>query len=86
MQAATGKNAQYVYDAVSENGSTVLLARVLSKVSPTGKGKVTFVMFLSDDEKKQIPEGIEVERTSAGTAHGEDEECEAFSCRPNKWH
>ena len=75
MEAAKGKNVQWVYDAVSENGSTVLLARVLSKVSPSGKGKVTHVLILGGDEQKQIPQGIEAEWTGVNTAYGKDQEC-----------
>ena len=64
-----------MYDAVTENGSTLLLARVLSKVSPDGKGKITYVLPPPEDELKQIPSGIEYERTSVGSAYGGDEEC-----------
>ncbi|OCB90536.1 GroES-like protein [Sanghuangporus baumii] len=74
IEAAKGKNVQYVYDVVSEDGSIVLLSRVLSKVSPNGKGKVTYVLTLTEDEQKQIPQGIETGRAGAGTAYGEDQE------------
>jgi hypothetical protein len=56
-----------------------MLARVLSKISPNAKGKVTFVLAVSDEEMKQLPSGIEVERTGVNTAYGEDEECEYIS-------
>ncbi|KAL5522724.1 hypothetical protein ACEPAG_8742 [Sanghuangporus baumii] len=74
VEAAKGKNVQHVYDAISEKGSIALLSRVLSKVSPNGKGKVTYVLILSEDEQKQIPKGIETERTGVNTAYGEDQE------------
>ena len=85
MQVAKDEHVQYAYDAISDKGSVLLLSRVLSKVSPTGKGKVTLTGMFSDDEHKQLPEGIEVERTSVATAYGEDEECEALSCEPKRW-
>ncbi|OCB89336.1 GroES-like protein [Sanghuangporus baumii] len=78
IEAATGKNVQWVYDAIAEKGSSVILSRVLAKVSPTGKGKVTFLLPVSDDDLKQVPEGIEYERTLVGTAYGEDKD---FSAR-----
>ncbi|KAL5498996.1 hypothetical protein ACEPAH_1514 [Sanghuangporus vaninii] len=74
VEAAKGKTVQYVYDAVSEKGSIALLSRVLSKVSPNGKGKVTFVLILSEEEQKKIPQGIETERTAVNTAYGQDQE------------
>ncbi|KAL5498916.1 hypothetical protein ACEPAH_1434 [Sanghuangporus vaninii] len=77
IEAAIGKNVQWVYDAVSEKGSTVILSRVLAKVSPTGKGKITFLLPVGDD-LKQVPEGIEYERTLVGAAYGEDKD---FSAR-----
>ena len=49
---------------------------MLAKVSPNGKGKVTYVLFFTDEEAKQLPAGIEAERTGVNTAYGEDEECE----------
>ncbi|KAL5522797.1 hypothetical protein ACEPAG_8815 [Sanghuangporus baumii] len=78
VEASRGRNVQWVYDAITEKGSTVILSRILAKVSPTGKGKVTFVLPISDDEIKQIPEGIEHELTSVGTAYAEDKD---FSAR-----
>ncbi|OCB90534.1 GroES-like protein [Sanghuangporus baumii] len=78
IEAATGKNVQWAYDAIAEKGSTVILSRVLAKVSPTGKGKVTFLLPVSDDDLKKIPEGIEYERTFVGTAYGKDKD---FSAR-----
>ena len=64
-----------MYDSVTENGSTLLLSRVLSKVSPDGKGKITYLNMPPEDELKQVPSGIEYERTYVGSAYGEDEEC-----------
>ncbi|KAL5522937.1 hypothetical protein ACEPAF_1204 [Sanghuangporus sanghuang] len=78
IEAATGKNVQWAYDAIAEKGSSVILSRVLAKVSPTGKGKVTFLLPVSDDDLKKIPEGIEYERTFVGTAYGKDKD---FSAR-----
>ncbi len=53
----------------------MLLARALTKISPNGKGKITYVLYLSDEENKQIPAGIDIERTGVNTVYGEDEEC-----------
>ncbi|KAL5498915.1 hypothetical protein ACEPAH_1433 [Sanghuangporus vaninii] len=77
IEAATGKNVQWAFDVITEKGSTVLLSRVLAKVSPTGKGKVTFLLPVSDDELKQFPEGIEHKHTFVGTAYGEDKDLSA---------
>ncbi|KAL5481119.1 hypothetical protein ACEPAI_10060 [Sanghuangporus weigelae] len=86
IEAATGKNVQWAYDAITEKGSTIILSRVLAKASPTGKGKVTFVLHVSDDELKQIPEGIEYELTLVSTAHGEDKDFSArFYRQIGKW-
>jgi hypothetical protein len=79
ISAASGREISHAYDAVSQNGSILMLARVLSKTSPNAKGKVTFVLAVSDEEMKQLPSGIEVERTGVNTAYGEDEECEYIS-------
>ncbi|KAL5498917.1 hypothetical protein ACEPAH_1435 [Sanghuangporus vaninii] len=78
IEAAEGRNVQWVYDAITDKGSTIILSHVLAEVSPTGKGKVTFVLPVSDDELKRIPEGIEHELTRVGTAYGEDKD---FSAR-----
>ncbi|KAL5522800.1 hypothetical protein ACEPAG_8818 [Sanghuangporus baumii] len=74
IEAATGKNVQWVYSAITEKGSAIILSRVLAKASPTGKGKVTCLNPVSDEDLKQIPEGIEYERTLVGTAYGDDKE------------
>ena len=73
---AKGVPVAHAFDAICENGSSVVLARVLSKTSPTGKGKVTYVLNLTENEQKEIPEGITSERTSVGSAYGADEACE----------
>ncbi|KAL5481120.1 hypothetical protein ACEPAI_10061 [Sanghuangporus weigelae] len=78
VEASRDRNVQWIYDAVTEERSTVILSRVLAKVSPTGKGKVTFVQPVSDEDLKQIPEGIEYERTFVMAAYGEDKD---FSAR-----
>ncbi|KAI0094316.1 GroES-like protein [Irpex rosettiformis] len=74
VKASSGHQISHVFDAVSQDGSTLLLARVLVKISPNGKGKVTYVLFLTDEESKQLPAGIEAEQTAVSTAYGEDEE------------
>ncbi|KAL5522799.1 hypothetical protein ACEPAG_8817 [Sanghuangporus baumii] len=74
VETCRDRNVQWVYDAVTEKGSTLMLSRVLAKISPTGKGKVTFVQPVSDEDLKQIPEGIECERTFVKAAYEEDEE------------
>lgn len=76
ISAAAGHPISHAYDAISENGSALLLARVLAKTSPDGKGKVTYVLFFTDEEAKQLPPGITAERTGVNTAYGEDEECQ----------
>ncbi|KAL5481118.1 hypothetical protein ACEPAI_10059 [Sanghuangporus weigelae] len=78
VEASRDRNVQWVYDAVAEKESTIILSRILVKASPTGKGKVTFVLPVSDDELKQIPEGIEYELTRVSTAYEEDKD---FSAR-----
>ncbi|EJC99166.1 GroES-like protein [Fomitiporia mediterranea MF3/22] len=74
ISASSGHNVEYVYDAITENQSTLSLSRVLAKASPTGKGKVTYILMPSEDELNQIPQGIVAERTGVNTAYGDDEE------------
>ena len=57
----------------AEHSTTLMLSRALSAVS--GKGKVAYLMFLTDEEKKQVPEGIEVARSDVVASYGKDEEC-----------
>ncbi|THH09670.1 hypothetical protein EW145_g1847 [Phellinidium pouzarii] len=79
LVAAAGKHPiSYAYDAVTLDGSTVLLSRVLSQTSPTGKGRVTFVLGVSDEEKSKLPAGITPVQTLVGTAYSNDE---AFAAR-----
>jgi len=73
-----GVSVEHAFDAVGQNGSTVMLARVLSKTSSTGRGRLSFVQNPPEDEQKQIPEGISFERTGVWTSYGEDE---AFAAR-----
>ncbi|TDL25380.1 GroES-like protein [Rickenella mellea] len=71
VKAAKSREVSYAYDCVSENGSILLLARVLSKTSADGKGKVNHILHLADGESKQIPNGIEPVLTWVDTAYGE---------------
>ncbi|TDL15540.1 GroES-like protein [Rickenella mellea] len=71
VKAAKSRKVSYAYDCVSENGSISLLSRVLSKTSANGKGKVTYILPLADEESKKIPNGIEPVWTWVGTAYGE---------------
>ncbi|KAI0752214.1 chaperonin 10-like protein [Irpex lacteus] len=76
VTASKGLRISHILDAVTENDSTLLLARVLARISPDGKGKVTYVLPLSEEDLKikQFPAGIDAEFTSVGSAYGEDEE------------
>lgn len=58
---------------MSLQGTTLLLARVLAKTAPGGKGKVTYVSHVKEDE--QLPSGIDTLWTMVGTAHAADEAC-----------
>ncbi|KAI5118213.1 hypothetical protein M0805_004703 [Coniferiporia weirii] len=86
IAAASGHNVPYAYDAVTLDGSTLLLARVIAKTSVTGKGKVTFVLQLSDEDEKKLPQGVAAARTSVGTAYAENEEFAArFYHQISEW-
>lgn len=78
VTASAEHRISHILDAVTENDSTLLLARVLARISPDGTGKVTYVLPLSDEDLKvkEFPAGIDAEFTSVGSAYGEDEECE----------
>lgn len=82
FSALSGHPCPYAFDAVSQSGSSLLLGRVLAKTTPPGiQAKVTYVLVLSDEEKKQLPAGVDAERTAVGTAYEEDEICKFhFSC------
>ncbi|TDL25370.1 GroES-like protein [Rickenella mellea] len=74
VNAAKSRKVSYAYDCVSENGSISLLSRVLSKTSANGKGKVTHILPLAEEEAKQIPNDIEPVGTWVRTAYGENSE------------
>ena len=75
MKAAEGRRVSRILDTISENGSIVLLSRVLAKTSPDGKGKVEYILFLSKEEEKLIPQGITTHQTWVSSAYGDDEAC-----------
>ena len=69
-----------MYDAYSEKGSPLLLARALEKIAKSNgvssfKGKITTVLPVPDEDLKQFPSGVEWERTSAGTVFNTDAGC-----------
>ncbi|KAI5895255.1 GroES-like protein [Schizophyllum commune H4-8] len=75
--AAGNRPTPWVYDAYSEKGSPLLLARVLEKVAKNNsvsnfKGKVTTVLPVPDEEHEQFPSSVEWERTFAGTVFNTD--------------
>ncbi|KAL1723113.1 chaperonin 10-like protein [Schizophyllum commune] len=71
LVAAVGdRPIAWAYDAVSEHGSSLVLARTLAKL--TKSGKVTTVLPTPEDEQKQFPAGIAYELTMVGTAHTDD--------------
>ncbi|KAI0347681.1 GroES-like protein [Trametopsis cervina] len=74
VAASTGYTIDVAYDAIPVQGSTLLLARALSKTSLSGKGKVTHVGQLSEEDAKALPAGVEAERTGVNSAYGADEE------------
>ena len=81
MEAVSGHTATVAFDAISEHGSTIALARALAKVSPAEgqkKAKITHLLPLDEDTKKQIPESVETIETYVGSAHGKDEACKYF--------
>lgn len=75
IAAASGHNASHVFDAVVKEGTILLLARALSKIAPDGKGTLTYVLFLSDEDAKKLPPGITAIKTSVDSAYGKDLEC-----------
>lgn len=75
VEAARGHPISHAFDGVTANGSTLLLAKAIAQASPDKKGKVTYVLMLSDEETKQLPPGVTAERTGVHTAYGEDWEC-----------
>ena len=81
VAAAEDHPVSHVFDAVSENGSTIPLSQVLLKTSPNGKGKITVVLPLNEEEIKQAPEGISISRTWVRTAQQENEACEYFKLK-----
>ena len=76
---ASGFPCAYALDAVCLHGSQLTLAQVLAETSEDGKGKVAGVLPLPDDERAKLPQGVEVERISVGTAYGDDQKCMYFA-------
>ncbi|KAL1723112.1 chaperonin 10-like protein [Schizophyllum commune] len=77
--AAGNHPTPWVYDAYSEKGSPLLLARALEKIAKNNgvssfKGTVTTVLPVPDEDHRQFPSGVEWERTSAGTVFNTDAE------------
>lgn len=67
QEAAKGAKLLYAYDAVSEKGSDVNLAKALSPGA-------TFTTVLPTKSEEQQPEGITVKRTMVGSVHSEDKD------------
>ncbi|KAL1684121.1 chaperonin 10-like protein [Schizophyllum commune] len=71
LVAAIGdRPTPWAYDAVSEHGSALMLARTLSKIAKSGK--ITTVLPIPDEEPAQFPAGIAYELTRVATAHTDD--------------
>ena len=82
VEAAGEHPVSHVFDAVSENGSTLPLSQVLLKTSPDGKGKIVVVLPISEEEKKQVPQGITITQTWVRSAQKENEECKYLTRVP----
>ncbi|KAL1725792.1 chaperonin 10-like protein [Schizophyllum commune] len=71
LVAAIGdRPTPWAYDAVSEHGSALMLARTLSRIAKSGK--ITTVLPIPDEEPAQFPAGIAYELTRVATAHTDD--------------
>ncbi|THH02382.1 hypothetical protein EW145_g6757 [Phellinidium pouzarii] len=80
VKALSGYTCSTAYDAIVAGNSTVTLARAVAKTSPNGSGKVTHILPLSDDLKKQFPSNVAPVHTYVGTAFSKDEAfCTRFS-------
>lgn len=78
MVAAIGdRPTSWAYDAVSEHGSALLLARTLAKVVKLGK--ITTVLPIPHEEPAQFPAGIAYELTRVATAHTDDAKCTHYT-------
>ena len=67
----------WAYDAVSEHGSALMLARTLSRIAKSGK--ITTVLPIPDEEPAQFPAGIAYELTRVATAHTDDAKCTRYA-------
>lgn len=75
IKAAGSRPITYAYDAVALNNSTLTLARVLLKTSPSGKGKVISTEPLTQEEHEYWPKEIEYQRVGVWTAYDADAPC-----------
>ncbi|KAI5122327.1 hypothetical protein M0805_002494 [Coniferiporia weirii] len=73
VAALSGKPCSSAYDAISIPGSSLLLSKVVARTSPNGKGRVTFILEVSDEERAQFPPGVDGFQTNVKTAYGVDE-------------
>ncbi|KAL5495883.1 hypothetical protein ACEPAI_1347 [Sanghuangporus weigelae] len=74
VKAVSGYTCTLAYDTITEHGSTIALARALAKVKSSGSSsRVTHLLPLDEETKKQIPGGVEVIETYVGSAHEKDE-------------
>ncbi|KAL1748203.1 chaperonin 10-like protein [Schizophyllum fasciatum] len=71
VSAVGGRPTPWAYDAVSEHGSALILARTLDKLSSSGK--LTTVLDVPSEERSQFPASVTLDKTMVGTAYAEDE-------------
>ncbi|KAL1738500.1 hypothetical protein HDZ31DRAFT_50894, partial [Schizophyllum fasciatum] len=74
VAATAGRPTPWGYDAISGDGTTLVLARALAELNRDGHAKLTFLNPASDAEAKQTPATVVAVRTYVGTAYAEDEE------------
>lgn len=75
VSAVADRPTTWAFDAVTEHGSTLMLARALVRVrkGPTATAQVTTVLNVPEDEKKQLPPAVTAIVTLVGSAYAEDE-------------
>ena len=72
VKTLEGRSCAHVYDAITENGSTLLLARVLSRLSPSTPSRITFVLQVPEEDLAKIPPNVTADRTGVNSAYGDD--------------
>ncbi|KAL1674684.1 chaperonin 10-like protein [Schizophyllum commune] len=86
VAATGGRPTPWAYDAISEGGSALMLAKALAELNKDNQAKVTVLMPTPDAEKKQFPSTVTDVLTYVGTSYTEDEEFAApFYRHMSKW-